>query len=56
MENGKTFSSGGRILGVTAMGNTLAEAQKLAYKAVAELKMPNMHYRNDIGNKGLAKK
>ena len=56
MENGKTLSSGGRILGVTAMGANLAEAQKMAYKAVDEIKMPNMHYRKDIGNKGLNKK
>ena len=56
MENGKTLSSGGRILGVTAMGANLAEAQKMAYKAVDEIKMSNMHYRKDIGNKGLAKK
>ena len=56
MQNGKTVSSGGRILGVTAMGANLAQAQKLAYKAVAKIEMPNMHYRTDIGNKGLVKK
>ena len=52
-ENGKSISSGGRILGVTALAENLAEAQKLAYKAVAEVKMDNMHFRTDIGNKGL---
>lgn len=54
-ENGKSVSSGGRILGVTAMGTNLTEAQKLAYAAVNKIKMDNMHYRTDIGNKGLKK-
>lgn len=50
---GQVVSSGGRILGVTAMGQNLAAAKELAYQALAEVKMDNMHYRTDIGDKGL---
>lgn len=53
VEGDRTVSSGGRILCVTALGDTLAEAQERAYKAVACLRMDNIHYRNDIGAKGL---
>lgn len=55
-EQGKSVSSGGRILGVTALAGNLAEAQKLAYKAVEVIKMDNVHYRTDIGSKGLNRK
>ncbi len=50
-----TRSSGGRVLGVTALGNSLADAQALAYKAVAAVRMENSHFRTDIGQKALNK-
>ena len=46
-------SSGGRVLGVTALGANLAEAQKNAYEAVSAIRMENCHFRRDIGSKGL---
>lgn len=52
-EDGTIRSSGGRVLGVTALGKDLAEARKLAYAAVDKIRMDNSHYRKDIGNKGL---
>ena len=52
-ENGQVVSAGGRILGVTALGADLAEAQKNAYAAAAAIRMENMHFRRDIGSKGL---
>ncbi len=52
-DSGTVVSSGGRILGVTALGATLAEAQQAAYDAVAGIRMENMHFRRDIGSKGL---
>lgn len=52
-ENNAVVSSGGRILGVTALGKDLAEAQQAAYDAVAAIRMENMHFRRDIGSKGL---
>jgi phosphoribosylamine--glycine ligase len=47
------LSSGGRVLGVTALGDDLALAQKRAYDAMRQIHMPDSHYRRDIGNKGL---
>lgn len=49
----QTISNGGRVLGVTALGATLAEAQTAAYAAAAKIRMENMHFRRDIGSKGL---
>lgn len=51
--DGVTVSRGGRVLCVTALGDTLADAQALAYRAVAKVRMDNAHYRSDIGAKGL---
>ncbi len=49
-------SSGGRILGVTALGDTLGQARNLAYKAVDAIRMENCHFRTDIGQKALNRK
>lgn len=46
-------TSGGRVLGVTASGETLASAISHAYAAVDEIHFDGMHYRRDIGQKGL---
>jgi phosphoribosylamine---glycine ligase len=48
-----TYSSGGRVLGVTAKGTDLRSAVDLAYKAVAEIQFEGMQYRRDIGAKAL---
>ena len=53
VKDGRLVSSGGRVLGVTAMAPDLASAQRLAYEAVAEVKMDPCHFRTDIGAKGL---
>ena len=42
-------ANGGRVLGVTALGNTIQEAQSRAYKAVDEIDWPNGFCRRDIG-------
>ncbi len=44
---------GGRVLCVTALGDTLAAAQKNAYEALERVRMPGGRRRTDIGNKGL---
>jgi phosphoribosylamine--glycine ligase len=49
MKDGKVVSSGGRVLGVTAIGKTLADAQKKAYAAMAQIHFEGMHFRKDIG-------
>jgi len=48
-------TSGGRVLGVTALGADLAAAQAAAYRAVAKINFDGAFYRRDIGNKGLAR-
>jgi len=42
-------TSGGRVLGVTAIGTTLEAALFSAYQAAAEIQFDGMHYRKDIG-------
>jgi phosphoribosylamine---glycine ligase len=46
-------TSGGRVLGVTASGPDLAEAIANAYAGVDKIHFDGMHYRHDIGSKGL---
>jgi phosphoribosylamine--glycine ligase len=46
-------TAGGRVLGVTAAGAGLAEAIEHAYSAVSQIHFDRMHYRRDIGAKGL---
>ncbi|MFQ3650757.1 MAG: phosphoribosylamine--glycine ligase [Gemmataceae bacterium] len=47
-------TDGGRVLGVTAMGDTLESARARAYEACSLIHFKNMHYRRDIGVKGLS--
>jgi phosphoribosylamine--glycine ligase len=49
----KILSNGGRVLGVTALGDTLALAISNAYAAVEKISWPNKFCRKDIGKKGL---
>ena len=46
-------TAGGRVLGVTAAGTDLGGAIKKAYEAAHQIRFEGMHYRTDIGNKGL---
>lgn len=52
-ENDKIVASGGRVLGVTALGNDLRNAIKNAYAAVGKIKFDGMHFRKDIAQKAL---
>lgn len=54
-ENGKYYTNGGRVLGVTATGNNLKEAIERTYEAVSKIWWDGVHYRKDIGKKGLLK-
>ncbi|MEY2578615.1 MAG: phosphoribosylamine---glycine ligase, partial [Verrucomicrobiota bacterium] len=47
-ENGKVVTSGGRVLAVTALGETVAAARTSAYEAVSKIDFENCHYRRDI--------
>jgi phosphoribosylamine--glycine ligase len=42
-------TNGGRVLGVTATGNTLSAALRKAYEATGKIQFDGMHYRRDIG-------
>jgi phosphoribosylamine--glycine ligase len=48
-ENNRFYTSGGRVLGVTATADTLEGALKKAYEAVGRIDFDNAHYRKDIG-------
>lgn len=47
--DGKFYTNGGRVLGVTATGKTLDEALEKAYAAVEKISFDGAHYRHDIG-------
>jgi phosphoribosylamine--glycine ligase len=53
LNNNGLVTSGGRVLGVTASGATLDLAMSNAYSAVHKIHFDGMHYRKDIGQKGL---
>lgn len=53
IENDKLVTSGGRVLGVTALGDSLADALKKSYEAVENIHFDNAHYRKDIGKRAL---
>jgi len=54
--DGDSFvTSGGRVLGVTAMAGTLEQAICKAYNAVGKIHFAGAHYRTDIGAKGVTK-
>ena len=52
-ENGKLLSAGGRVLGVTAIGNDLSAAIDKAYENVPKVSFANAFYRHDIGARAL---
>jgi phosphoribosylamine--glycine ligase len=54
-EGNDVLTSGGRVLGVTARGNKLQSAVDSAYLGAAQIHFAQMHYRKDIGEKGLAR-
>ena len=47
--DGKFYTNGGRVLGVTALGKDLQEALDKAYAAVGKISFEGVHYRKDIG-------
>jgi len=51
--DGQVVTAGGRVLGVTARGDTIAEARERAYEAVRRISFEGAHYRTDIGRKAL---
>ncbi len=54
-EDGRVYTAGGRILNVTAIGETLSEALEKAYAVAEMIEFEGKDYRKDIGRKGLSK-
>ncbi|MCH5199212.1 MAG: phosphoribosylamine--glycine ligase, partial [Oscillospiraceae bacterium] len=54
-KDGKLLTNGGRVLGVTAVENTLEEAVNSAYKMMEKISFENKYCRSDIGKKALNK-
>ena len=55
-QDGQTVVSGGRVLAVTALGDSVRMAQKRAYEAVAAIRFDGMQFRHDIGWRALDRK
>ena len=53
MDDGKVVVAGGRVLCVTALGDSVRQAQRAAYAAIAEIRFAGMQYRTDIGHRAL---
>jgi phosphoribosylamine--glycine ligase len=56
LDGDRVLTDGGRVLGVTALGDTLADAQRRAYEAVSRISFPHAYYRRDIAAKALAQR
>lgn len=56
LQGDRVVTDGGRVLGVTALGDDLAAAKARAYEAVRLIQFPGMHYRTDIADKALKRK
>ena len=56
LDGNKIIISGGRVLNVTALGDTLEAAIEKTYECINKIETKNLQYRNDIGVKGLLKK
>ncbi|MEK7867655.1 MAG: phosphoribosylamine--glycine ligase [Planctomycetota bacterium] len=53
MKDGKLVTAGGRVLGVTAVGESIGQARERAYEAVSAIHFDRMHYRKDIGHQAM---
>jgi phosphoribosylamine--glycine ligase len=51
--DGRLLTSGGRVLCVTALGESVQQAQRLAYATLAGIRFDGMQYRRDIGHRAL---
>ena len=53
--DGRIVTNGGRVLGVTALGETISAAKQKAYEAVEKIKFDDAYYRKDIADKAIKK-
>jgi phosphoribosylamine--glycine ligase len=52
-EDGRVYTNGGRVLGVTALGEDISAARDRAYEAVQRIRFQRAHWRTDIGVKAI---
>lgn len=50
-EDGRLYTNGGRVLGVTAVGKDIPHAREIAYRNAEKIRFEGAHYRKDIGIK-----
>ena len=55
LEGGRVLTNGGRVLCVTALGDSIRMARTRAYEAVDRIRFDGMQYRRDIGHRALTK-
>ncbi len=55
LNDGQLTTNGGRVLCVTALGDTVAEAQHKAYQGVEQIQWQNCYFRTDIGHRAIAR-
>ena len=56
LEGGQVVTSGGRVLCVTALGDSVKLAQRAAYAAIAEIRFNGMQFRTDIGHRAITRR
>ena len=54
LKNGELVTSGGRVLGVTSVADSLADAIEASYEKVGKIAFEGAYYRHDIGKRALA--
>jgi len=54
-KDGRLYTNGGRVLGVTALGDTIKAAKERAYEAVRTIHFDDAHIRTDIADKAIGK-
>jgi len=54
LADGDVVVTGGRVLCVTALGDSVKQAQRAAYAAVADIRFDGMQFRTDIGHRAVA--
>ena len=55
MNNDDVVTSGGRVLCVVGLGNSVADARDIAYRRVDSIRWDNVYYRRDIGHRAIAR-
>lgn len=54
-KNGDVVTNGGRVLCAVGLGNSVTEAQRLAYQVADKISWKNVYYRTDIGHRAIAR-